>query len=88
MRVSLCICALIALSLPGVARADCAADIDKALVQARALPQSAGKNAVLEDIERARISRHEGDEDDCKEQIGGVLDLLKTSGKPPKPPIK
>jgi hypothetical protein len=58
------------------AQADCAADIDKAWPIALALPDGNGRNAVLQNIERAKDSRHEGDEEGCQEQIHHVLTLL------------
>ena len=60
------------------ARADCAADINTALDQARALPPSSGKPLVLEEIERARTDKHENDENGCQEQIDHVLAMLKS----------
>ncbi|MEJ0046433.1 MAG: hypothetical protein WDN04_10145 [Rhodospirillales bacterium] len=58
------------------ARADCAAEINLALPIARGLPDPKGRGAVLENIERARASRHDGDEDACHEQMQEVLALL------------
>jgi hypothetical protein len=66
------------LGIASRAHADCATDINRALDQAKQLPDTRGRGSLLEEIERARISRHEGDEAGCQEQIDHVLRVLRT----------
>ncbi len=83
MRLLLCLAAALT-TLAATAHATCNDDINKALPMARALPDPRGRAAVLENIERARATWHDGDEDGCKEQMHEVLDLLQR----PTPPTK
>ena len=82
MRLILCLTATLTM-LAANARADCNAEINKALPMARALPDPRGRAAVLENIERARATWHDGDEDGCREQMRETLQLLESH--PPKP---
>ena len=75
MRLVVCLAAAFA-AFAGVAHADCNAEINKALPLARALPDPRGRSAVLENIERARATWHDGDEDGCRDQMREVLALL------------
>ena len=61
---------------PLAARADCQAGIAAASRRAEALSASPGKAALLEQIQRADIARHEGDETECADQLSMATDVL------------
>ncbi len=61
---------------PIAARADCQAGIAGATRRAASLPASSGKAALLEQIQRAEIARHEGDETGCADQLSMATDVL------------
>jgi hypothetical protein len=63
------------------ARADCVADIDKAIKLAQTLPDSPGRQLLYQDIAAARDARHEGDEKACEAQMDRVFQILRESGK-------
>ena len=75
MRRILLATALVTLA-PIAARADCQAGIAAATKRAGGLPASSGKAALLEQIQRAEIARHEGDETDCADQLSMATDVL------------
>lgn len=61
---------------PVAARAACADDVATAYARANALPPSNGRAALLEQIQRAEIAHHEGDEDECRTAVGDAVDVL------------
>ena len=76
MRILIC-GALLALAAAAPApNVDCMASINEALSLTEKLPPSPGRDVILRDIAFARDSRHENDEQECREQIGETLALL------------
>ncbi len=61
---------------PLAARAVCQAGIAAASRRAEALSASPGKAALLEQIQRADIAHHEGDENECTDQLSMATDVL------------
>ena len=68
--------AALALIAPGAAYADCQADIATSYERANALAPSFGRSALLEQIQRAEIAHHEGDDEACREELATALDVL------------
>ncbi len=69
---------------PLAARADCQAGIAAAMGRADRLPVTPGRAALLEQIQRADVAHHEGDEDDCADQLKQatvVLDQIDAAKK-------
>ena len=56
---------------------DCLDKINEAVTRADALSPSPGRSAILTDIARARDARHEGDGDECIEQVEETLAILR-----------
>ena len=61
---------------PIAARADCPQEVAADYARARALPPTPGRAALLEQIQRAEIAHHEGDEDECVEAVGQATEVL------------
>ena len=76
---------LAALLLPPVAaHADCQSGVAAAMQRANRLPVTPGRAALLEQIQRADVAHHEGDEDDCADQLKqatAVLDQIDAATK-------
>ena len=68
--------AMLAIMTPIAARTDCQAGIAAATGCAAALPASSGKAALLEQVQHADITRHEGDQADCADQLSMATDVL------------
>lgn len=69
--------ALAVLLLPSMAAyADCPSAIEAAVQRANALPPSAGRAAMLEQIQRAQVAHHEDDEGECIDQLKLATDVL------------
>ncbi len=81
MTVRLVSCAILLAAGAAQARADCVADIEKAIKLAQTLPDSPGRQLLYQDIAAARDARHEGDEKACEAQIDRVFQILRESGK-------
>lgn len=58
------------------AHADCQAGVADAMRRANALPETSGRAALLEQIQRADVARHEGDQDECVDQLQSATDVL------------
>lgn len=58
------------------ASASCETGITVALHRAAPLPATSGKAALLEQIQRAEIARHEGDEGDCIGELSVATHVL------------
>ena len=69
--------ALVAVLLsPLSAYADCQSGAAAAMRRAEALPPTAGRAALLEQIQRADVAHHEDDEGDCTDQLRAATDVL------------
>ena len=68
--------ALLATLAPLAAYADCSQEVARAYERANALPPSPGRSALLEQIQRAEIAHHEGDEDECVDAVQMADDVL------------
>ena len=64
------------ISTPIVAYAGCYEDVAAAHARARPLPVTPGRSALLEQIQRAEIARHEGDEEDCRSQPAEAVEVV------------
>ena len=73
-RISIALAALLLSSIAAVA--DCPSDIPAALQRANALPTTAGRAALLEQIQRAQVAHHEDDEGECVDQLKIATDVL------------
>ncbi len=67
---------LLAAAWPLAARANCAHDVAVAYHRAAALPPSKGKAALLEQIQRADVARHEDDEGGCVDALATATSVL------------
>jgi hypothetical protein len=65
-----------ALLAPIAAKADCARDVAEAYSRANTLPASNGRAALLEQIQRAEIAHHEGDENECLSAVADAKEVL------------
>ena len=74
-RMPLALTAALLLPSPA-ARADCQSGIAAAMTRANSLPRSSGRAALLEQIQRADVAHHEGDEGDCADQLREATDVL------------
>ena len=72
----LIVLALAALLPSTAVRADCQAGIAAAIRRTNAQPPSAGRAAMLEQIQRADVARHEDDESECLEQLKDATAVL------------
>lgn len=61
---------------PAVARTSCGSGIERALHRTEPLPETPGKAALMEQIQRAQIALHEGDESDCADELSTATDVL------------
>ena len=80
--------AVFALLLPLPAAAACRDDVAAAMARAEALPPSPGRAALQEQIQRADIAGHEGDDAECADALSvatGVLDSIDTAKKAGQP---
>ena len=75
MRYWMLVCGALMLQ-PVAAEADCQGDIAVTTARAKALPATTGRAALMEQIQRAEIARHEGDEGDCRDQLSMATDVL------------
>lgn len=73
------------------AHADCQSGIAAAMRRANRFPASPGRAALLEQIQRADVAHHEGDEAECQDQLRDAtsvldkIDAAKTRGAPRSP---
>lgn len=80
--------AVLAVLIPFPAAAACRDDAAAAMARAEALPPSPGRAALQEQIQRADIAGHEGDDGECADALSmatGVLDSIdaaKAAGHP------
>ena len=68
--------AVLAILLPFPAAAACRDDAAAAMARAEALPPSPGRAALQEQIQRADIARHEGDDAECVDALSGATEVL------------
>lgn len=61
---------------PLAAHADCRSGVAAASARAEALTPSSGRAALLEQIQRADIAHHEGDETECLDQLSMATEVL------------
>ena len=64
------------LAAPISSRAGCTDDVSAAYAQARTLPSTPGRAALLEQIQRAEIAHHEGDDAECRSALADATDVL------------
>ena len=67
---------MLAAIAPAAARADCSQEVGAAYARAMALPATAGRAALLEQIQRAEVAHHEGDEGECADQLSSATEVL------------
>ena len=84
IRPLLCAAALLA---PIAAKADCAGDVADAYRRANTLPATNGRAALLEQIQRAEIAHHEGDENECVSAVADAKEVLDDVHAPAGKPI-
>ena len=80
--------AVLAVLLSFPAAAACQDDIASATARAEALPPSPGRAALQEQIQRAEVARHEGDDAECVDALSvatGVLDSIGAAKAPARP---
>ena len=61
---------------PIAAKADCASDVATAYRRANTLPATDGRAALLEQIQRAEIAHHEGDDEECISAVAEANTVL------------
>ncbi len=61
---------------PIASHAGCNEDVAAAYARARPLPPTPGRAALLEQIQRADVAHHEGDEEECRNQLSDATDVL------------
>ena len=61
---------------PFLAHAECSDDVAAAYARANALPPSNGRSALLEQIQRAEIAHHEGDEEECQSAVAEATEVI------------
>ena len=76
MRRSPLVPAVLLLLASAAAHADCQSGTAAAMRRADALPPSPGRAALMEQIQRAEVAHHEGDDGDCTEQLAHATDVL------------
>ena len=70
---------------PIAAHAECSDEVAADYARANALPPSNGRSALLEQIQRAEIAHHEGDEEECQSAVSDATEVL--SHVQPLPPV-
>jgi len=70
--------ALLMVIAPVGASATCSDEVAAAYARANALPPTAGRAALLEQILRAEVAHHEGDEEGCAKAVGQATEVLDT----------
>ena len=68
--------AVLAALLPLPAAAACQDDVAGAMARAEALPATPGRAALQEQIQRADIARHEGDDAECVDTLSQATEVL------------
>lgn len=75
--------AALMMSAAGVARADCASDIQRIQAQVGKVGDARVKRMAQFDVERARREAGEGDDDECQEAVEHADKLLASAAPAP-----